>query len=216
MASNRLAMASVRVRPWLYAPRIAGIDTTHQLPERSYTTRAASLDFMNTAGLTLGLERGRAGIGLLASNLRPRLRGRKSVASAQVNAQAIARDSGECLAKPSALRRARNHGSVETFRPIAGLCQLPELIVRLLDALTAIELGQSRAEVRLHDPQVMGGRPCISGQRMTVGTIVGLFAAGKTAADILAAYPHLELNDINAALAYAAWRAKEGEPPIAR
>src|ERR1017187_1359965 len=88
MASNRLAMASLRVRPWLYAPRIAGIDTTHQPPERSYTTRAASLDFMNTAGLTLGLERRRAGIGLLPSNLRPRVRRRKWVASVQLKCAA--------------------------------------------------------------------------------------------------------------------------------
>ena len=65
-----------------------------------------------------------------------------------------------------------------------------------------------------HDPQVMGGRPCIRGLRMTAGTIVGLLAAGKTAADILAAYPYLEPDDINAALAYAAWRAKEVELPL--
>ena len=62
-----------------------------------------------------------------------------------------------------------------------------------------------------HDPHVMGGRPGIRGQRMTVGTIVGLLAAGKTAADVLAAYPYLEPEDINAALAYAAWRAEEVE-----
>ena len=40
-----------------------------------------------------------------------------------------------------------------------------------------------------HDPRVMGGRPCIHGLRMTAGTIVGPLAAGKTAADVLAAYP---------------------------
>ncbi len=45
---------------------------------------------------------------------------------------------------------------------------------------------------------------------MTAGTLVGLLAAGKTAADILAACPYLEPDDINAALAYAAWRAEEG------
>ena len=65
-----------------------------------------------------------------------------------------------------------------------------------------------------HDPQVMGGRPCIRGLRMTVGTIVGLLAAGKTTADILAAYPYLEPDDISAALAYAAWRAEEVEVPL--
>jgi uncharacterized protein (DUF433 family) len=65
-----------------------------------------------------------------------------------------------------------------------------------------------------HDPKVMGGRPCIRGLRVTVGTIVGLLAAGKTADDILTAYPYLERDDINAALAYAAWRAEEIEFPI--
>ena len=63
------------------------------------------------------------------------------------------------------------------------------------------------------DPNVMGGRPCIRGLRVTAGTIVGLVAAGYTAADILKAYPYLENEDINEALAYAAWRAEEIEIP---
>ncbi len=58
------------------------------------------------------------------------------------------------------------------------------------------------------DPRVMGGRPCIRGLRMTVGTIVGLLAAGKSAEEILAAYTYLEPDDIRAALSYAAWRAE--------
>ena len=64
------------------------------------------------------------------------------------------------------------------------------------------------------DPNVMGGRPCIRGLRVTAGTIVGLVAAGHTAADILKAYPYLENEDINEALAYAAWRAEEIEIPL--
>jgi uncharacterized protein (DUF433 family) len=66
------------------------------------------------------------------------------------------------------------------------------------------------------DPRVMGGRPCIRGMRITVGTVVGLLASGKTAADILAAYPYLEPDDISAALAYAAWRTEEVELPLAQ
>jgi len=66
-----------------------------------------------------------------------------------------------------------------------------------------------------HDPNVMGGRPCIRGLRVTVGTIVGLLAAGKTAAEILSAYPYLEPDDIQAALSYAAWRTEEAELPLA-
>ena len=64
------------------------------------------------------------------------------------------------------------------------------------------------------DPKVMGGKPCIRGLRVTVGTIVGLVAAGRTGAEIVAAYPHLEAEDIREALAYAAWRAGEIEIPL--
>jgi uncharacterized protein (DUF433 family) len=64
------------------------------------------------------------------------------------------------------------------------------------------------------DPAVMGGRPCIRGMRVTVGTIVGLLAAGRSRDEILKAYPYLEAEDINAALAYAAWRSQEFEVPL--
>ena len=64
------------------------------------------------------------------------------------------------------------------------------------------------------DPEVMGGRPCIRGLRVTVGTIVGLLAAGHTIADVLKAYPYLEEEDVRQALAYAAWRAEEIELPF--
>lgn len=64
------------------------------------------------------------------------------------------------------------------------------------------------------DPAVMGGQPCIRGMRVTVGTIVGLLAAGRTREEILQAYPYLEPDDICAALSYAAWRTQEvGLPP---
>ena len=47
------------------------------------------------------------------------------------------------------------------------------------------------------DPDVMGGKPCIRGLRVTVGTIVGLLAAGRSPEEILAAYPYLEPEDID-------------------
>ena len=65
------------------------------------------------------------------------------------------------------------------------------------------------------DSSVMGGKPCIRGKRVTVGTIVGLIATGDTIEDILAAYPYLEREDIMEALSYAAWRAEERELPVA-
>jgi uncharacterized protein (DUF433 family) len=64
------------------------------------------------------------------------------------------------------------------------------------------------------DPAVMGGRPCIRGMRVTVGTIVGLLAAGRSHEEILRAYPYLEPDDIRAALSYAAWRTEEVELPL--
>ena len=65
------------------------------------------------------------------------------------------------------------------------------------------------------DPQVMGGKPCIRGMRVTVGTLVGLMAAGKTIDEVLAAYPYIERQDVLEALTYAAWRAEEKELPLA-
>ena len=66
------------------------------------------------------------------------------------------------------------------------------------------------------DPEVMGGKPCIRAMRITVGTIVGLLAAGHSTAEILKAYPYLEEEDIREALAYAAWRVEEVELPLVR
>lgn len=65
------------------------------------------------------------------------------------------------------------------------------------------------------NPEVMGGKPCIRGQRVTVGTIVGLVAAGRSREEILELYPYLEEPDIAQALSYAAWRAEEIEVPLA-
>lgn len=61
------------------------------------------------------------------------------------------------------------------------------------------------------DPEVMGGKPCVRGLRVTVGTLVGLVASGHTVDEILNAYPYLERADIQQALQYAAWRAEEVE-----
>ena len=66
------------------------------------------------------------------------------------------------------------------------------------------------------DPNVMGGKPCVRGMRVTVGTIVGLIASGATSEEILADYPYLEAEDIRAALSYAAWRSEEIDVPLAR
>jgi uncharacterized protein (DUF433 family) len=64
------------------------------------------------------------------------------------------------------------------------------------------------------DPEVMGGKPCIRNMRVTVGTVVGLLASGRSEQDILQAFPYLEAEDLRAALTYAAWRAEERELPL--
>ena len=63
-----------------------------------------------------------------------------------------------------------------------------------------------------HNPDVMGGKPCIRGMRVTVGTVLGLLASGQARARILQAYPYLEPADIDAVLKYAAWRLEERKP----
>ena len=64
------------------------------------------------------------------------------------------------------------------------------------------------------NPEIMGGKPCIRGLRVTAGTIVGLIAAGRSRDEILKLYPYLELEDIDQALAYAAWRVEEIDVPV--
>ena len=61
------------------------------------------------------------------------------------------------------------------------------------------------------NPEIMGGKPCIRGMRVTVGTVVGLVASGHSVETILEAYPYLKKEDIFAALSYAAWRSEEYE-----
>jgi len=52
------------------------------------------------------------------------------------------------------------------------------------------------------NPNAMGGKPCIRGLRVTVGTIVGLIASGHSPHEILKLYPYLEAADISEALTY--------------
>jgi uncharacterized protein (DUF433 family) len=58
------------------------------------------------------------------------------------------------------------------------------------------------------DPEVMGGKPCIRGMRVTVGMIVEALSAGRTIEQLLADFPYLDEQDIRAALAFAAHLAQ--------
>jgi uncharacterized protein (DUF433 family) len=64
-------------------------------------------------------------------------------------------------------------------------------------------------------PDQMGGVPCIRGLRIPVATVVGMVADGMTHAEILAAYPDLEPDDVYEALRYAAEAVRERELPLA-
>ena len=64
------------------------------------------------------------------------------------------------------------------------------------------------------DPQVMGGRACIRGMRITVALLVNLVANGMAIPEIIDAYPYLEPEDVRQALQYAAWLAEETAHPL--
>lgn len=64
-------------------------------------------------------------------------------------------------------------------------------------------------------PDVMGGKACIRGMRVTVGMVVAQIGAGHSVEEVLASYPYLEREDIMQALRYAAWRADEREVTLA-
>jgi len=61
------------------------------------------------------------------------------------------------------------------------------------------------------NPLIMGGKPCIRGMRITVGTIVGLVASGASFEEILQLYPYLESEDIG-----PQWHTLPGGPRSAK
>ncbi|MPZ33510.1 MAG: DUF433 domain-containing protein [Rhodospirillales bacterium] len=65
------------------------------------------------------------------------------------------------------------------------------------------------------DPAICTGKPCIRGMRFPVARLLGLLAAGETRESILASYPYLEAEDIDAALLYAAALAEDETLDIA-
>ena len=71
-----------------------------------------------------------------------------------------------------------------------------------------------RLERITQNPEVMGGKACIRGMRVTVG-LIGQIGSGRIIEEVLADYPYLEREDILQALRYAAWRAEEREVVLA-
>lgn len=58
------------------------------------------------------------------------------------------------------------------------------------------------------DPAILGGKPCISGTRLSVEFILELYASGADRQDILSTYPQLTNDAINDVLNYAAASVK--------
>ena len=65
------------------------------------------------------------------------------------------------------------------------------------------------------EPQVMGGKACIRGLRVTVGMVVSQIGVGTSIDQLLSEYPYLEHEDVLQAIRYAAWRADEREVTLA-
>jgi uncharacterized protein (DUF433 family) len=61
------------------------------------------------------------------------------------------------------------------------------------------------------DPDICHGKPCIKGTRIMVSIILDYLSAGEPEQEILEQYPALRPEDIRAAVAYAAWLAREEE-----
>jgi uncharacterized protein (DUF433 family) len=95
----------------------------------------------------------------------------------------------------------------------------PELQATPADAPSARSLGTKELNMRRLDritqqPDVMGGKACLRGMRVTVGMVVGQIGAGHSIDEVLADYPYIEREDIMQALQYAAWLAEEREVTI--
>lgn len=59
------------------------------------------------------------------------------------------------------------------------------------------------------DPDILGGKACIRGMRISVSLILNLLASGMSNTEILEEYPDLEMADIQAALRYAVWTTED-------
>jgi len=119
----------------------------------------------------------------------------------------------------SSRRRQSNLPQLTILRDPANTLPQPQEVVDVVKVAVErwedIELG-GRMTMKIagldritFDPQIMGGKACIRGMRITVSLILNLVANGMTQEEILKAYPYLEPEDIQQALKYAAWLAEE-------
>jgi uncharacterized protein (DUF433 family) len=64
------------------------------------------------------------------------------------------------------------------------------------------------------NPNIMGGRACLRGMRITVAHVVNMVANGMTAKEMLEEYPDLQPEDIQQALQYAAFMTRDETYPL--
>jgi uncharacterized protein (DUF433 family) len=65
-----------------------------------------------------------------------------------------------------------------------------------------------------HDIEIMGGKACIKGTRVTVGMLLMRISEGVSVGELLGEYPYLTGDDIAQALKYAAWTVDVKESGI--
>ena len=66
----------------------------------------------------------------------------------------------------------------------------------------------------VRDPKICGGEPVFRGTRVTLRTVLASLAAGDSASQVVAAFPSLKLEDVQAAIAFAAASAEEDLPAL--
>jgi uncharacterized protein (DUF433 family) len=72
-----------------------------------------------------------------------------------------------------------------------------------IETLQADKMDEQKLLERLTvNPAIFGGKPIIRGRRLSVEQVLGMLAAGDTAETLLAGYPWLEREDIQACLVY--------------
>lgn len=101
----------------------------------------------------------------------------------------------------------------DSTAPVANAQTQPLYCWTLLSCRILVLMAFDRITV---DPERMHGLPCIRDLRLTVGTVLGQLAAGRSVDELLANYPYLESEDVSAALEYAAAMVNEREVALTR
>jgi uncharacterized protein (DUF433 family) len=84
-------------------------------------------------------------------------------------------------------------------------CEPVDIIAARRLLVLEVEMTSTSERITIN-PEQCGGRPCIRGMRIRVIDILDLYAAGLSAEEILDEMPDLEIEDLKAALQYAARR----------